>query len=281
MSALGVLLLTGCSSGEKKPEPTVGGSGSSGSAGSSGSESSASSSGSSTSSTSSASSGSESADSDPAAFDFVPDPARAPRTAAAALRIARAVAAGPEQWGPGYVRRTPYESDPTRPADLGADCVWQRGALPDGFLAGLTRYSELPASGRRGPIRVNAVVTVHREVSGADWEMAGTLEDALRCPEQRLRDGERITGLISLGSGYGAQGNGYAEDSVHESGQYHSDTLGGPHSYVWSQARVGQVTVAATARGARGRTEKEIDEVIRQGLSSMVIRLRNELEAAR
>ena len=43
---------------------------------------------------------------------FTPDPGRAPKTRAEAERLTRAVAAAPVNWGPGFVKRDPYESDP-------------------------------------------------------------------------------------------------------------------------------------------------------------------------
>lgn len=90
-------------------------------------------------------------------LDFHPDPGRAPKTRAEGLRLARAIAAAPVNWGPGYVKRTPYESDPGYWPVLDANCVWQREPLPSTVLASLTRYSELPAENGKGPIRVAAV----------------------------------------------------------------------------------------------------------------------------
>jgi hypothetical protein len=130
-----------------------------------------------------------------------------PKTRAQAVRLARTVAAEPVNWGPGFVKRDPYESDPGFWPVLDANCVWQREPLPETPLAALTRYSELPAEDSKGPIRVTAVVTVHRTATDADWEMAGTLEEGLRCPDQQLRQGERITGLLSQGSAFGPMGN--------------------------------------------------------------------------
>ncbi|WP_307523999.1 hypothetical protein [Streptomyces umbrinus] len=212
-------------------------------------------------------------------LDFTPDPGRAPKTRAEALRLARAVAATPARWGPGFVRRSPYESDPALRPVLDRDCVWQLKPLPATVLATLTRYSELPAEDGKGPIRVAAVVTVHRTVKDADWEMAGTLEEALRCPDQQLRQGERITGLGSLGSEFGLMGNLTAEDMLAEGGKYYSDELGGPYHYYWSQSRVGQVTVAAVGKGSKGRSADDVNTALVQGKSAMVSRVESELEA--
>ncbi|WP_309226282.1 hypothetical protein [Streptomyces lunaelactis] len=217
----------------------------------------------------------------PTAFEFTPAPERAPRTAADGVRLARAVAAGPELFGPGHVKRTPYESDPADWAVLDEDCVWQRSPLPAGVLASLTRRSELPAEGAKGPMRFAAVVTVHREVSSADWELARSLEEVLRCPEQQLSQSEKIAGMISQGTVFGAGGNRFAEDSIGESGQFYSDEAGGPHDYYWDQARIGQVTVAVVGKGADGRTKDELNDALGAAISSMMIRVRTELEAAR
>ncbi|MGW6014687.1 hypothetical protein [Streptomyces sp. NPDC055210] len=210
---------------------------------------------------------------------FTPDPGRLPKTRAEGLRLARTVAATPADWGPGFVRRSPYESDPGSWPVLDSDCVWEREPLPATVLASLTRNSELPAEGGRGPIRVTAVVTVHRAVDGADWEMAGTLEEALRCPDQQLRQGERITGLLSQGAAYGLLANFTSEDSLTEGGKYYSDVLGGPHYYYWVQSRLGQVTVAVVGRGAKGRSQDDVDSALRQGAGQMLSRVETELEA--
>ncbi|MFH8463894.1 hypothetical protein [Streptomyces sp. NPDC017991] len=212
---------------------------------------------------------------------FTPDPGRVPKTRAEGLRLARAVAATPTNWGPDFVRRSPYESDPGSWPVLDSDCVWERESLPATVLASLTRNSELPAEGGKGPIRVTAVVSVHRTVKDADWEMAGMLEEALRCPDQQLRQGERIAGLLSQGAAYGLLANFTSEDSLTEGGKYYSDELGGPHYYYWVQSRLGQVTVAVVGRGAKGRSQDDIDAALRQGAGQMLSRVETELEAPR
>lgn len=211
-------------------------------------------------------------------LDFTADPGRAPKTSAEAERLARAVAALPVNWGPGFVKRTPYESDPGFWPVLDANCVWEREPLPKTVLATLTRYSEVPAADGKGPISVAAVVTVHRTVNDAEWEMSGTLEEALRCPDQQLRQGERITGLTSQGSGFGTLGNRAAEDMLTEGGKYYSDELGGPYFYYWMQSRLGPVTVAAVGKGSKGRSADEVDAALQQGAGAMISRAKSELE---
>ncbi|WP_416982701.1 hypothetical protein [Streptomyces sp. T028] len=213
----------------------------------------------------------------PTALDFTPDPARAPKTRADAVRLADRVAAGPELWGVGYVLAGP-DSDPDTWPVLGDDCVWQRLPVPADVLASVTRYSELPAADGTGPVRVAVTVTVHKDADSADWEQASTLEEALRCPDQVLRAGERISGLKSLGTAFGRNGNEYAEDSLFEYGEYRSDTLGGPYTYVWTQGRIGQVTVATTGRGSKGHEYDELTQAMAETQSSMLVRLENELE---
>ncbi|MFD0370566.1 hypothetical protein [Streptomyces sp. NPDC059071] len=183
------------------------------------------------------------------------DPSRAPKTAAEAERLALAVVAGPDSWGPDYVKRTPYLSAPGSWPVLDKDCTWEGGDLPRSVLASVTAYSEIPAAGGKGPLRVAATVTVHRTESDADWELAETLEEALRCPDQRLRENERITGLMSLGTPYGVNGNATTVDSVLERGDYLNDAFKGRQFYTWYQTRIGQVTLATVIKGAPGYTE--------------------------
>ncbi|WP_188272123.1 hypothetical protein [Streptomyces sp. CBMA152] len=184
---------------------------------------------------------------------FRADPARVPTTRAAALDLARAVAAGPDSYGPGYERRSPYESDPADWPVLGTDCIWRQEKQPDDVLAAFTRYSRLPASGGRGEVRLAATVTVHRTTAQADLEIAETLEQALRCPDQQLRETERISGLNSIGSGYGMNGDLSVDDTLMEMGSYLDPALGnGPTQYYWNQVRLGPVTLAVAVQGGRG-----------------------------
>ncbi|MFF0446414.1 hypothetical protein ACFYT4_08365 [Streptomyces sp. NPDC004609] len=259
----GALLWTGCSAdpeGDGKPSPSAprGGTVSPGGPGT-------------------GPAGSPAPSASPGGLAFTPDPARLPRTEADARKLAEAVVAGPELWGPGYVKRTPYLSGPGHWPVLGEDCVWQGGTRPPGVLYSVTAYSELPALGGKGPVRVAATVTVHRDDRAADWEMAQTLEEALRCPDQQLRGGERISGLLSLGTAYG-KGNFTAHDAVAESGKYHNDAFGADYIYDWYQSRLGQVTVAAVTKGAEGHTPDEINDARVEALTAMLGRIETHLE---
>ncbi|MEU4273532.1 hypothetical protein AB0F57_01070 [Streptomyces tanashiensis] len=191
----------------------------------------------------------------PTALDFTPDPKRVPKNAAEGRRLALEVVAGPESWGPDYVKRSPYLSDPDSWPVLDAACEWEAGTLPGSVLASVTAHSEIPAAGGKGPLRVAAVVTVHRTESDADWEMAETLEEALRCPDQQLRQGERVIDLGSIGLPYGVGGNAHATDSLSERGFYLNDAFKGRQAYSWFQVRIGQVTIATVVKGAPGHTE--------------------------
>ncbi|MFF5917930.1 hypothetical protein ACFY8C_06265 [Streptomyces flavochromogenes] len=220
----------------------------------------------------------------PTELDFTPDPKRAPKTEAEARRLALAVVAGPDAWAAGYVKRTPYLSNPDYWPVLGATCSWETGTRPAGVLASVTAYSELPAVGGKGVLRVAATVTVHRTESDADWEMASTLEEALRCPDQKLRDGERITELMSLGNPFGVGGNGTAHDSIREGGSYLNDAVKGKQSYSWYQSRLGQITVATVVKGAPGYSEMNDGTITGtsqaqiRALVTMLDRAKDELE---
>ncbi|MFC9386202.1 hypothetical protein [Streptomyces venezuelae] len=213
----------------------------------------------------------------PTGFRFTPDPARQPKTRADAKRLALAVLAGPDSWGPDYVKGRPYLSvEDTWPV-LPADCRWESAGLPSTVLYTVTAHSEVPAAGGKGLVRVINIVTVHRSVDDADWEMSETLEEALRCPDQTLREGERISGLMSLGNpGIGV--NTTAQDAINELGKYVKDGVKGEHYYGWAQSRIGQVTVAASVRGGPGHSEQDLSTAMAKSLVAMLNRVEAELE---
>ncbi|GGU92610.1 hypothetical protein GCM10010275_32210 [Streptomyces litmocidini] len=215
----------------------------------------------------------------PTALDFTADPKRVPKNAAEGRRLALAIVAGPESWGPDFVKRSPYLSDPDSWPVLDANCEWETGTLPRSVLASVTAHSEIPAAGGKGSLRVAATVTVHRTESDADWEMAETLEEALRCPDQQLRQGERITGLGSLGMPYGVGGNGHSTDSLSETGSYVNDAFKGRQGYNWYQVRIGQVTMATVVKGAPGRTE-DLVTVLTQAQLTMEERVKAQMGVA-
>ncbi|MGW0882391.1 hypothetical protein [Streptomyces sp. NPDC002671] len=213
---------------------------------------------------------------------FRADPARLPRTPAAALDLVRAVTAGPDSYGPGYARRSPYESDPSTWPVLGGNCVWQQQRLPGDVLASLTRYSRLPAGGGKGEVRTAATITVHRTTAQADWEIAETLEEALRCPDQQLRATQRISGLNSVGSGYGTNGNTSADDVLMEMGSYLDPALGkSATAYLWYQVRLGPVTIAVAVEGGKGFAQADLLTVQERSVAAMETKVRTELGASK
>lgn len=210
--------------------------------------------------------------------DFAADPALVPKNRADALTLARAVIARPTEYGRGYGKGTPYESDPGDWNVLDTSCNWQREELPRTVLASFTRRGQLPASGAKGLVRISSTVTVHRTTSQADWEMAQTLEEALRCPDQRLGGSERVQRLMSLGSAFGQSNNLTADDSLMERGEYIDESRGGaPAHYAWNQSRLGSVTVSVVVKGGKGHTPLELTTAQIQAMGSMVNRLKNAL----
>ncbi len=206
------------------------------------------------------------------------DPARLPGTKARAAALIRDVLPDPSAFDPGAVRRTPYESDPRRWPVLGDDCVWHQQALPKDVLATLTRSYEIPASAARGPLRLSAVVTVHRSAEQADWENAEVLEEMMRCPSQQLRSDEVITSLNDVPNSLGDSGNEYADDVLNELGTYTSAEVGGPHPYLWEQTRIGQFTLAVSAKGAKGWSQADLFDRLRDPHVGMRARLRAAIE---
>ncbi|GGJ58375.1 hypothetical protein GCM10012282_64660 [Streptomyces lacrimifluminis] len=191
------------------------------------------------------------------------DPAKQPHTAAEARAFVRKMIADPELAGSGAVPATPYESDPNTWAVLGESCAWQRQGLPEDVLATLTRHFDLPASGAEEPVRLSATVTVHRTALDAAWEQAGMLEEAVRCPDQTLRAGERLTGLTSVAVAWGESGNSSSDDSLSEYGTCVSDTRGVSSPYSWTQSVFGAVVIAVSTCGGQEGATNELDVAVR------------------
>ncbi|MET9552589.1 hypothetical protein [Streptomyces sp. NPDC006645] len=208
--------------------------------------------------------------------DIAPD--RLPDTSAEAAALVRDVLPAASAFGPGAVRQSPYESDPRRWAVLGDDCVWQQQALPKGVLATLTRSYEIPAGDGRAALRLSAVVTAHRTPEEADWENAEVLEEMMRCPSQQLRSDELITSLRDIPASLGESGNEYADDVLTEIGSYTKAGAGGPHPYIWEQTRIGQFTLAVSAKGARGWSQADLLDRLRDPHVGMRSRLRAAIE---
>ncbi|MEU6308890.1 hypothetical protein ABZ879_39930, partial [Streptomyces chartreusis] len=91
----------------------------------------------------------------------------APRTRSEAVAFVRGLTPRADNFGSGFRKAQPYESDPGEWAVLDEDCVWQRQPLPDTALASLTRRFELPGSEGKGPVQVSMTVTVHKDTTAA------------------------------------------------------------------------------------------------------------------
>ncbi|MFE9606420.1 hypothetical protein [Streptomyces hokutonensis] len=228
----GALLLAGCSGGASDDEPKAEG-------------------------TPKKSSGaSPSASASPANEPYTLAEDRAPKTRAEAVAFVRELTVRPDYFGTGYRTRDPFESDPAEWAVLGEDCLWRREALPGTVLASLTRMYELPAKDGKGPVYVSLTVTVHQDVVSARRDMAGSLEEALRCPGQQLNATDRVLDLYSQVNAFADGRSVISDDDLTETGSWAADG-GKAHPFDWYKFRMGPVTVAATARHGSGRTETE------------------------
>ncbi|MFF9818726.1 hypothetical protein [Streptomyces sp. NPDC014006] len=209
-----------------------------------------------------------------------------PKTTADAERLTDAVALRPDEWKQDFVAQRPAASAPGTWAVLDNSCRWQRQKLPAGVLASVSRYSELPGGTDAATIKVTAMVTVHASLADADQQLSTTLEEVLRCPDQQIRSGERVTGLGSLGNPFGKGDQKYADDTVYEAGHYDlggatangQDAAGqGQFTYQWLVARLGTVTVGVSARCAAGCTQQQLSQTAIDGLVRMLQRIRTSL----
>ncbi|MFG2987799.1 hypothetical protein ACGFZK_00485 [Streptomyces sp. NPDC048257] len=215
-------------------------------------------------------------------FPLVPelDESKQPKTVAEARELLRRVVIAEQALGPEVVRSTPFESDPGHWPVLDEGCVWQTAGLPADVLATSTRYFHVPAKDGRGRVRLSATVTIHHNRLESGWETARSMEEVLRCPDQKLREGEELKSLWGGVLYLGEQMNGWTEDAFTESGKYVGAQDGGPHYYTWSQAQFGPVTVAIAARGAAGITEEAVSAFVVQGTSRMMAQAKQELGKA-
>ncbi|WP_051794691.1 hypothetical protein [Streptomyces sp. NRRL S-87] len=199
------------------------------------------------------------------------DPARVPRTAERAGELVARVLPGPDAFGPGIRPDRPYESEPDRWPVLDRWCDWRSAPLPRDVLATRTRTFRVPGGPGRAEARLTATVTVHPDALDSAWEIARSMEEVMRCPDQQLREGRRLTSLFTSVLDYGEQAGDWAQDAFSETGQYHDGT-GGPYPYTWSQGRYGPVTVAVAALGARGVPREALAPYVAQGQARMLHR---------
>ncbi|WP_406835242.1 hypothetical protein ACICHK_01765 [Streptomyces sp. AHU1] len=206
---------------------------------------------------------------------FKADPAKVPGTKSRAKALAAAVALKPQGWGAGFRAQQQAVSTPGTVALLDEQCRWERRALPKGVLGSLSRYSEIPAAGGKGELKVSAAVTVHTTVREADEQLATTLEEPLRCRQQQVRTDEWISGLISNATPYGQGNNTYSDDQVVEMGKY----LTGKHeqTYYWYVTRLGTVTLAVSVKGAKGYSDGELIKYASNATATMLSRVESEL----
>lgn len=190
---------------------------------------------------------------------------RAPKTRAEAAAFVRGLAMRPDDFGIGYRKREPYESDPATWAVLHKDCLWEREALPKTVLASLTRAFELPEKGGKGPVYLSLTVTVHEDDLAARRDMASAQESALRCPEQQLNGTDAVLDLYSRVDTFTDARHAVSDDDLAESGQWTGDGTGKARPFDWYKFRLGPVTVAATARHGAGRSTEE-DSTITTGM---------------
>ncbi|MFB7252755.1 hypothetical protein [Streptomyces nojiriensis] len=219
--------------------------------------------------------------SSPARIPMPPvDESKQPKTAADARALLGRIIVAEQDLGPEVVRSAPFESGPGRWPVLDESCVWQTEGLPDDVLATSTRHFHIPAKGGRGRVRINATVTVHHNREESGWETARAMEEVLRCPEQKLREGEDLKSLWGGAFYLGEQMNEWTEDAFTETGEYVSEQDGGPYPYTWSQAQFGPVTVAIAAKGAQGVTNDDLTAYVAKGTGQMMVLAKQELGKA-
>ncbi|MFF0203317.1 hypothetical protein [Streptomyces sp. NPDC005017] len=199
-----------------------------------------------------------------------------PRTKSRAEELAAAVTLEPQGWGAGFQAQQSAESTPGTFAVLDEQCRWERQSLPRSVLASLTRYSEIPAAGGKGELKVSASVTVHTTVGDADERLASTLEEPLRCREQQVRADEWIAGLQSTATPYGQGNNTYADDQIVEIGKYLDGKV--EQSYFWFVTRLGTVTVAVSVKGAKGYSDSELNVYASSATNAMLDGVKFQLE---
>ncbi|MFJ6795087.1 hypothetical protein [Streptomyces sp. NPDC091268] len=205
------------------------------------------------------------------------DETKLPRSAAEARAQLGRIIADRDLFGsPDVTRSVPFESDPAHWPELAQDCTWQTTGLPADVLATSTRHFHVPPKNGQGRVRLDVTVTVHHDREESGWETARAMEEVLRCPEQRLRADEKVTGLWGGVLYLGEQMNGWTEDAFSELGKYVGPEGGGPHHYIWNQAQFGPVTVAVAGKGAEGVPTEAVNGLVIQGTSRMMLRAKQE-----
>jgi hypothetical protein len=210
----------------------------------------------------------------PDSYDFEADPDRIPQNAEQAQQLTRNAQLTADSWASGMVPHDPYETTGSW-AVLPDDCVWQRGELPEHILDTLTRRLDIPAADGKGLIQATAKITVHRTVEDAEQEIADTLDESFRCPDQDLGGGQQLTGLMSLEMPQEEVLN--ADASVFEAGQYTAAGAAESYDFVWSKSRIGMVTAAVSVKGAEGYEVTELIEIAALGAAQVLYNIELEL----
>ncbi|UED87769.1 hypothetical protein [Streptomyces profundus] len=210
----------------------------------------------------------------PDAYDFTPDPDLLPTTAAEARALMEGAHVEPDIWWPGLAPDDPHEVAGTWTV-LGDDCDWSRAELPDGVLDSLTRRYQLPATDDLGQALATVTVSAHRDDAGADAEMAATLDESYRCPDQELGDGQRLSGLMSLE--YPEEEVLNADASLFEMGQWTGPDSPVPYSYLWVKSRIGPVTASVAVKGGPGHEDMELMRMAAEGLARVLYQIELEL----
>ncbi|MEU6311072.1 hypothetical protein [Streptomyces sp. NPDC047014] len=208
------------------------------------------------------------------------DESKQPKTAAEAAALLSRLVIEADALGPDVVRSKPFESAPGRWPVLDAGCVWQTEGLPPDVLATSTRHFHIPAGDGHGRVQINTTVTIHHDRRESGWETARAMEEVLRCPDQKLREGEQLKNLLGNSVYRGEQGNNWSEDAFNEIGTYVGPEGGEPQRYLWYQAQFGPVTVAVAGKNAAGFKESTLTTLVVQGNSRMIAQAKQALGKA-
>ncbi|MGW7369081.1 hypothetical protein ACWGI8_38080 [Streptomyces sp. NPDC054841] len=111
-----------------------------------------------------------------------PSPRDTAAAAAEAHRIASAVALSPQDWGPGFVRSTPYEEDPALEEAVRPNCELYQKPLRAGTLAAVSRAAQDDLQG----FTTSSLVAVYVDDATARQSLADDRNTIHRCTTQRM-----------------------------------------------------------------------------------------------
>jgi hypothetical protein len=190
---------------------------------------------------------------------------------AAATKLAHYVALAPQDWGTGFKPRARYESSGQTWGVLDNQCTWMAATLPPSVHVSFARYAELPApAGGPTGLQVHTLVTVHKDVDSAKREITESAAETKRCPQQKFGPGAEVGGMQSA---VNPSTTPDADEVLVETGRF-VRPIGAPQrSYVWTTARIGQVTVSAWIAGAENETPEQTQARAAQALTAMSARV--------